>query len=52
MFEVIGEPVSRLVRVRVGSFKLADLQPGEVRRLKMYEVRKLAACAHHEDAEE
>ncbi len=52
MFEVIGQPVSRLVRVRVGSFKLTDLRAGESRRLKMHEVRQLAACAHRETSEE
>jgi len=52
MFEIVGEPVSRLVRVRVGSFKLVDLQPGEARRMKMFEVRKLAACAHFDETDE
>ena len=52
MFETIEQPVSRLVRVRVGSFRLTDLRPGEARRMKMYEVRKLAACAHIDAAEE
>ncbi len=52
MFEAIEQPVSRLVRVRVGSFKLIGLQPGEARRLRMHEVRTLAACAHRETAEE
>ncbi len=52
MFEAIEQPVSRLVRVRVGSFRLTGLQPGEARRLRMHEVRTLAACAHRETAEE
>jgi 23S rRNA pseudouridine2605 synthase len=52
MFEAIEQPVSRLVRVRVGSFRLTGLQPGEARRLRMHEVRTLAACAHREMAEE
>ena len=52
MFEVVGQPVSRLVRVRVGNFKVADLKAGEARRLKMFEVRALAACARREFDEE
>ena len=52
MFEAIEQPVSRLVRVRVGTFRLTGLQPGEARRLRMHEVRTLAACAHRETGEE
>ena len=51
MFETVDQPVSRLVRVRVGSFRLTDMRPGEARRLRMHEVRTLAACAHRETAE-
>jgi 23S rRNA pseudouridine2605 synthase len=45
MFDVVGQPVRRLVRVRVGSLKLADVGAGESRRLTSQEVRQLAACA-------
>lgn len=45
MFEVVGQPVRRLVRVRVGSLKLTDVGVGESRRLTSHEIRQLAACA-------
>jgi 23S rRNA pseudouridine2605 synthase len=45
MFDVVGQPVRRLVRVRVGSLKLTDVLAGETRRLTSQEVRQLAACA-------
>jgi 23S rRNA pseudouridine2605 synthase len=48
MFDVVGQPVRRLVRVRVGSLKLADVGAGESRRLTSQEVRQLAACARAE----
>jgi 23S rRNA pseudouridine2605 synthase len=48
MFDVVGQPVRRLVRVRVGSLKLTDVVAGESRRLTSQEVRQLAACARAE----
>jgi 23S rRNA pseudouridine2605 synthase len=45
MFEAVGVPVRRLVRVRVGTLKLADLPAGQARRLTHNEVTLLAACA-------
>jgi pseudouridine synthase len=45
MFEAVGMPVRRLVRVRVGSLKLTDLKVGESRRLKHQEVTMLASSA-------
>jgi 23S rRNA pseudouridine2605 synthase len=48
MFDVVGQPVRRLVRVRVGNLKLTDVGVGESRRLTSHEVRQLAACARAE----
>ena len=48
MFDVVGQPVRRLVRVRVGSLKLTDLTPGQARRLSHQEVTMLASCARAE----
>jgi 23S rRNA pseudouridine2605 synthase len=45
MFEAVGMPVRRLVRVRIGSYKLVDLPAGQVRRLTHHEVAQLASCA-------
>jgi 23S rRNA pseudouridine2605 synthase len=45
MFEAVGLPVRRLVRVRVGTLKLGDLHAGQARRLTRHEVSLLAACA-------
>ena len=45
MFEAVGMPVRRLVRVRVGSLKLTDLKVGESRRLTHQEVTMLASSA-------
>jgi 23S rRNA pseudouridine2605 synthase len=48
MFDVVGQPVRRLVRVRVGSLKLGDLPAGGSRRLTYHEVSQLASCARSE----
>lgn len=48
MFEAVGVPVRRLVRIRVGTLKLGDLPAGEARRLTRHEVALLAACARTE----
>ncbi|MGD0861921.1 MAG: pseudouridine synthase [Candidatus Limnocylindrales bacterium] len=45
MFQAVGMPVRRLVRVRVGSLRLADLHAGEARPLVHHEVAQLASCA-------
>jgi 23S rRNA pseudouridine2605 synthase len=45
MFEAVGAPVRRLVRVRVGTLKLGDLPAGQARRLTHHEVSLLASCA-------
>jgi 23S rRNA pseudouridine2605 synthase len=45
MFEAAEMPVRRLVRVRVGSLRLADLHAGEARPLIHHEVAQLASCA-------
>ena len=41
MLDVVGLPVRRLVRVRVGPIQLGRLPPGEVRELDPAEVREL-----------
>jgi 23S rRNA pseudouridine2605 synthase len=48
MFESIGAPVQRLVRVRVGSLKLTDLRSGEARPLTHQEMTQLASRARAE----
>jgi len=48
MFDEVGQPVRRLVRVRVGTLKLTDVGAGASRRLTSHEVRQLAACARAE----
>jgi 23S rRNA pseudouridine2605 synthase len=45
MFEVVGAPVRRLVRVRVGTLKLTDLLAGQARPLSHHEVAQLSARA-------
>lgn len=45
MFDSVDVPVRRLVRVRVGSFRLTDLHAGEARPLVHGEVTQLASCA-------
>jgi 23S rRNA pseudouridine2605 synthase len=45
MFDSVDVPVRRLVRVRVGSFRLTDLHAGEARSLVHGEVTQLASCA-------
>lgn len=37
----LGLPVLRLIRVRLGTLELGDLQPGEWRELKGWEVKRL-----------
>ncbi|MGA2513313.1 MAG: pseudouridine synthase [Candidatus Limnocylindrales bacterium] len=50
MFDAVGMPVRRLVRVRVGTLRLTDLKAGEARRLTHDEVALLASCARAEKA--
>ena len=38
---MLGHPVHRVIRVRIGSLRLGDLRPGEWRRLSNAEVRAL-----------
>ena len=46
MFAAIGEPVERLVRVRIGPVRLDGLSSGDVRELTPAEVRALGRPAH------
>jgi 23S rRNA pseudouridine2605 synthase len=41
MFDVVGHPVTRLVRVSVGPIRLGDLKPGRRRHLQQGEVQAL-----------
>ncbi len=41
MFEVLGHPVQRLIRVRLGTLELGDLAPGQGRWLNHKEARSL-----------
>src|SRR3954469_1320641 len=41
MFGALGAPIERLVRIRIGAVKLAELRSGSVRRLKAPEVLSL-----------
>jgi 23S rRNA pseudouridine2605 synthase len=41
MFGVVGAPIERLVRIRIGPLKLGELRSGSVRRLKVPEVQSL-----------
>ena len=45
MCQAVGHPVRRLVRVRIGTLRDAQLAPGEWRELRLDEVRKLDAPA-------
>jgi 23S rRNA pseudouridine2605 synthase len=47
MFDVIGHPVRRLVRTRIGPLSDATLVPGAWRHLTASEVRALYAAALH-----
>ena len=42
---MLGHPVHRLIRVRIGSLRLGDLRPGQWRRLTGAEVRALRSAA-------
>jgi len=42
--KLLGLPVQRLIRVRLGSVRLGNLQPGEWRNLKSEEVAQLRAA--------
>ena len=41
MFAEVGEPVRRLVRVRIGTVRLETMAAGDVRKLLPAEVRRL-----------
>ena len=45
MFAAVGAPVSRLVRLRIGTLWLEDLGPGEVRALTAKEAARLVRAA-------
>ena len=45
MFRVLGHPVSRLKRVRIGTVELGELAPGAHRRLTKQEVDSLLALS-------
>ncbi|MBL7066025.1 MAG: rRNA pseudouridine synthase [Anaerolineae bacterium] len=42
---MLGHPVHRLIRVRIGSLRLGDLRPGQWRRLTGAEVKALRSAA-------
>ena len=44
--KLIGHPVKRLIRVRIGNILLGDLQPGVWRRLTIEEIRGMNAEEH------
>ena len=41
---MLGHPVNRLIRVRIGSLHLGDLEPGQWRRLTRVEVKALQSA--------
>jgi 23S rRNA pseudouridine2605 synthase len=41
MLKAVGLPVSRLIRVRVGTIRIGRLRAGQVRELEPAEVREL-----------
>jgi 23S rRNA pseudouridine2605 synthase len=41
---MLGHPVHRLIRVRIGALRLGDLKPGQWRRLTAAEVRSLRSA--------
>ena len=45
MCEAVGHPVTRLVRVRIGPLRDAQLRPGEWRALDLAEVKALSEAA-------
>jgi len=45
MLGVVGNPVIRLIRTRIGGVELGQLRPGELRRLSNEEVKKLKYAA-------
>ena len=45
MCEAVGHPVERLIRVRIGPLRDAQLQPGEWRELLPSELKALVEAA-------
>ncbi len=43
---MLGHPVHRLIRVRIGPLRLGDLKPGQWRRLTDAEISSLRSAAH------
>ena len=41
MFEVLGHPVSRLVRTQIGELKLGTLEEGKFKKLKEAEIKRI-----------
>ena len=41
MFDILGYEVKKLVRIRIGTVELGELQPGQFRRLTSAEIRSL-----------
>ncbi len=52
IFRSIGHPVSRLVRTRIGSVRLGNLEPGQYRELSAAELSELRLLAGLTEAEE
>jgi 23S rRNA pseudouridine2605 synthase len=48
--QLLGLPVQRLIRVRMGTLRLGNLQPGEWRRLKDAELAQLMKSASQPEA--
>lgn len=46
MFDALGHPVRRLVRISIGPLALGELKPGRLRYLSQAEVRSLYKAAH------
>ena len=44
---LLGMPVLRLIRVRIGTLKVGDLKPGQWRELQDWEVRRLRGAEGH-----
>ena len=50
MLEAVGHPVLKLIRVKMGTLMLGDLQPGEFRFLDDREANALRALVHERQA--
>lgn len=52
MFDALGHPVRRLVRVSIGPLALGELRPGRVRHLSQPEVHSLYKATTSQDAKQ